>query len=317
MRFLIAFLILQTTVQGQCFSGGYSSFGSSYCPPRRIIRSHSYAPVYNDVVVKEVVREVPVLAYPVQQQYAPNPYLMQAQFKQYYLQLQRMQQDLQDAITEGQAFAQFNQQQQTVQQPAPVQQAPPVQQYEQGYQQMPQPYGAYAPQTPQQPQQSYGYAPQGYVQQTPPPQPQQNGGCIPAAELLRMLLAPQPEQQYQQPPPGYQQQQQAEAPAEGYAGVLETRCAGCHSGSNPKGGFDLGRLAQMDFQRRKFAFQRALRGEMPLDANGNPQLLPPEELNALRDEMFTPAEVGTEMQKSAMRRKTASATTAKWAVQKP
>lgn len=295
MRYVIAFLILQTTVQGQCFSGGFSS---GFCaPPRRVYSSYS-APVYkNEVIVKEVVREVPVLAYPVAQQYAPNPYLMQAQFKQYFSQLRRMQDELQASFAENEAFASQFQQQQTVQQ-APVQQyQPPPQQYEQNYQQMPQPYGAYAPQTQPPPQYSH-------QQYAPPPQPQQNQ-CLPAAELLRMLLAPQ-----NQPSNGYHQQvpqhaPQAEVPLEGgYASVSEARCTGCHSGPNPKGGIDMSQfgLARMSLQQRKAAFQRALLGEMPLDPNGNPQPLPPEELDALRQEMFTPAEVGTEMRNAAMRR---------------
>jgi hypothetical protein len=305
MRLTIVFLIVQftTTAYGQ-YNGGFSNCA----PPRRVVRSYQQAPVYNNVVVKEVIREreVPVLAYPVAQQYAPNPYVMQAQFKQYFTQLQRMQQELQDSLSESQAFsAQFSQQQVSAQQ-VPIQQAPPPQPYEQQYQQMPQPYGAYAPQ--QQPQNGYGYGQGGYVQrQQPPPQPQQNGGCIPAAELLRMLLGPQQNDYHQQPPanwqPNGQQYPQAEESLEGYASVLEARCASCHSGRNPKGGLDLSKIAQMNFQQRKTTFLRVLRGEMPLDASGNPMALPPEELDALKSEMFTPQEIGTEMRNSAMRSK--------------
>lgn len=303
MRYLVAFLLLSQTALGDFgFNRGFSC-----APPRRIIRSYS-APVYKQQVVKEVIREVPQYVYPVAQQYSPNPYLMQAQFKQYFNQLQRMQDDLQTSLAETQAFSQqFTQQQIT---PAP--QLQPQYQYQQQqaygqqYTQQPQPYGAYSPQQPQ------GYATQSYA----PPSVQQQDQCPSCKELLRTLLGPhlqQPQNHYHQPeqlpPPQYGTQAE-----EGYASVLSNNCANCHSGSNPKGGFDLSRLAVMNMHERFEKFQRAARREMPPPDSGKPPLTD-EELSILFREMFSPQEQGVLMNKSAMNRKP-TATTASLVVDK-
>lgn len=278
---LVAFIVSAQTAFGiDCFSG-FSQGHST----RRFVRSYSRPLARSYDVVKEIVREVqvPVYVYPVANYNQPNPYLQAAQWKQQMNQLQRMQ----DSI---EAYAEAYGQQHVVQQ-QPYIPPQPQQTYGQAYTQQPQPYGQYAPQQP-----AYGQQ-QAYAA----PQPQQ-GECSSCVEVLRALLGPHLQQQNGQPM--HQRPNQLPPPQtepEGYASVLSNRCAECHSGANPKGGFDLSRLAGMDLQRRFQAFQRAARGEMPPPSPNRPPLTSAE-LGILFGEMHTPEEAGQLMNKNKQAR---------------
>lgn len=93
-----------------------------------------------------------------------------------------------------------------------------------------------------------------------------------AGELLRASVSPWSK---------YSETITGDAATDGGGGVqfarggslIDTKCVSCHGGENPKAGMSLQDIASLDAETRELAVVKVMRGEMPLDKEGEPNPL--------------------------------------------